>query len=139
MFALERIDHVALAVRDVPRSVAWYRETLGLQRRHEDVWGDFPAVVCAGPTCLALFPVEADDPRPAPYRDTLAMRHLAFRVDRANFERARAELDRRGIEVVAQDHGIAHSIYFSDPDGHHLEITTYEVEPDGRSLAAGGK
>jgi catechol 2,3-dioxygenase-like lactoylglutathione lyase family enzyme len=25
-----------------------------------------------------------------------------------------------------QDHHIAHSIYFSDPDEHRLELTTYE-------------
>jgi len=29
--------------------------------------------------------------------------------------------------VEFQNHGIAHSIYFRDPDGHELEITTYEV------------
>jgi catechol-2,3-dioxygenase len=26
------------------------------------------------------------------------------------------------------DHETAHSIYFTDPDGHRLEITTYEPE-----------
>ena len=55
------------------------------------------------------------------------MRHLAFRVDRANFERARAELDRRGIATRFRDHGITHSIYLHDPDGHLLEITTPEL------------
>jgi ketosteroid isomerase-like protein len=26
------------------------------------------------------------------------------------------------------DHETAHSVYFQDPDGHRLEITTYELE-----------
>jgi hypothetical protein len=26
------------------------------------------------------------------------------------------------------DHGKAWSVYFSDPHGHHLEVTTYEAE-----------
>ena len=26
-----------------------------------------------------------------------------------------------------QDHAASHSIYFEDPDGHRLEITTYDV------------
>jgi len=52
--------------------------------------------------------------------------HFAFRADRANFETARRELAAKGIVVSYQDHDISHSIYFSDPDGHRLEITTYE-------------
>ena len=32
-----------------------------------------------------------------------------------------------GVEVQFSDHGISHSIYFDDPDGHQLELTTYEV------------
>jgi catechol 2,3-dioxygenase-like lactoylglutathione lyase family enzyme len=127
MFTIESIDHVALAVRDVRRSAAWYQDVLGLERRYEEAWGDFPAVVAAGQTSIALFPVQGAEPKGRPGRDTLAMRHLAFRVDAANFVRARRALEARGMAVERQDHGIAHSIYFSDPDGHELEITTYEL------------
>ena len=56
------------------------------------------------------------------------MRHLAFKVDRANFEQAQQELKARGIEFEFQDHMISHSIYFNDPDGHQIELTTYDVE-----------
>jgi catechol 2,3-dioxygenase-like lactoylglutathione lyase family enzyme len=127
MFTIQSIDHVALAVRDVRRSAAWYQEVLGLKRLHEDVWGDVPGVVGAGGTSIALFPVQGSDPKGRPGRDTLAMRHLAFRVDAANFARARQSLEGRGIAVEFEDHGIAHSIYFPDPDGHELEITTYDL------------
>lgn len=127
MFALQGIDHVALAVRDVRRSAAWYQEVLGLERLYEEAWGDCPAVVGTGGTAIALFPVHGDQPKDRPGRDTLTMRHLAFRVNAANFARARQALDARGIAVEFQDHGIAHSIYFHDPDGHELEITTYDL------------
>jgi catechol 2,3-dioxygenase-like lactoylglutathione lyase family enzyme len=33
----------------------------------------------------------------------------------------------RGISFQFRDHEIAHSIYFYDPDGVMLEITTYDV------------
>lgn len=125
MFSLEGIDHVALTVRDVERSVVWYQDVLGLSRLHEDVWGNNPAVVGIGHTSLALFPVVGSHPAGPPGRDTICFRHVAFRVDRANFERAQAELGARGIQVEFQDHQIAHSIYLVDPDGHQLEITTY--------------
>jgi catechol 2,3-dioxygenase-like lactoylglutathione lyase family enzyme len=124
---LEGIDHVALAVRDVARSAEWYQEVLELARLHEEVWGDYPAVVGLGTTAIALFPVEGDDPLPAPGRDTLAMRHVAFRADQAGFKAAQARLKERGIVFEFQDHEIAHSIYFRDPDGHMIEITTYEL------------
>ena len=126
MLRVEGIDHVALTVRDVPRSVAWYRDVLGLERQYEEVWGDFPAIVGAGTTALALFPARGPDPGP-PGGEVLGMRHIAFRVDRATFEAARAHLAAHGIAPTFQDHTAAHSLYFADPDGHQLEITTYEL------------
>lgn len=127
MFEIESIDHVALAVRDVRRSAEWYQQVLGLRRLYEDAWGDLPAVVGIGGTSIALFPVQGSTPQGRPGRDVLAMRHLAFRVDAANFAKARQALESRRIGVEFQDHGIAHSIYFYDPDGHELEITTYDL------------
>ena len=56
------------------------------------------------------------------------MRHVAFRVNAANFARAREELARRQVEVTYQHHGISQSIYFRDPNGHELEITTYDLD-----------
>lgn len=127
MFEIQGIDHVALAVRDVERAAKWYQDVLGLLRMHEDTWGSFPAMVGAGGTSLALFPVQGDDPGDPPGKNVITMRHIAFRVDRANFEKAKSDLRHRGIEIESQDHEIAHSIYFRDPDGHEIEITTYEV------------
>ena len=127
MFQLEGIDHVAIAVRNVPRSVEWYRTVLRLERRHEDVWGDCPAIVGIGTTAIALFPVSGGEPAPVPGRSALAMRHVAFRATAANFADAQQSLTRQGIAFEFQDHRISHSIYFSDPDGHQIEITTYEI------------
>ena len=129
MATVEGIDHVALGVRDVARSVSWYQQVLGLERMHQDVWGDFPAMVGIGTTALALFPIQDRDPKPPPGKDTVAMRHVAFRASRSCFEAAQARLDKLGIDFEFQNHDIAHSIYFRDPDGHEIEITTYEIAP----------
>ena len=122
---IAQIDHVAIAVGNVERSIDWYCDVLGMERRHPE-WGTEPAMVCAGETCVALFALEGAA-EAAPGRGAVAMRHLAFRVDRAGFERAQEELAERGIHFEFMDHETAHSVYFADPDGHRLEITTYEL------------
>ena len=128
MFRVRHIDHVALTVRDLEGSVAWYRDVLGLERRHENVWGRVPAMMCAGETCVALFPASTANPKAAPERrDSAIMRHLAFQVDQGNFLGAQAELRARGIPFTFEDHQIAHSIYLNDPDGYEIELTTYEL------------
>lgn len=127
MLRLEGIDHVALTVRDVDRSVAWYQAVLGLERRYVNVWGDFPAVLGVGTTSLAIFPAPVPEPAPPPGREVLSIRHIAFRVDRAAFDQAREELAAHGVLPSFEDHTAAHSLYFTDPDGHQLEITTYDI------------
>jgi catechol 2,3-dioxygenase len=125
VFTLDGIDHVAITVRDVLKSVEWYRTVLGLVRVHEEAWGDLPAVVGIGTTAIALFPVKSNSSQTNASPGTLSMRHIAFRADAANYAKAQGELRSQGIQFQQQDHGIARSIYFEDPDGHQLEITTY--------------
>lgn len=47
--------------------------------------------------------------------------------DRAGCETSRHALERHGVEMHFEDHGICHSLYLRDPDGYQVEITTYEV------------
>ena len=122
---LHHIDHVAISVSDLDGSTRWYQDVLGLERKHADVW-DEPRMLCVGETCVALFRA-ADRPKPPPGPDTLSMRHFAFRTDRRGFESAQVALQQRGIEYEFADHEICHSIYLRDPDGHRIEITTYEL------------
>jgi len=124
---VEGIDHVALSVRDVERSAQWYIEVLGFERRHEGMWEGIPVFIGKGTTSIALFSVSSDE-KSRPYgRGDVCMLHLALRADRKNFLAAQEELKRRGIKFEFQDHEISHSIYFRDPDGHKLEITTYQL------------
>ncbi len=123
---LEGLDHIAISVNDVERSVQWYIEVLGLERQHAEVWDDVPTFVGKGATGIAIFPAR-DAAEGAVKSARVGLRHFALRADRANFLRAQEELKARGIDFEFEDHEIAHSIYFRDPDGFDLEITTYEV------------
>jgi catechol 2,3-dioxygenase-like lactoylglutathione lyase family enzyme len=125
---LEGIDHVALSVRDVERSAQWYMGVLGFEQRHEGMWGGVPTFIGKGTTSIALFPPRDQVSETAPVGSNIQMLHLAFRANRENFLAAQRELQRQGIKFHFSDHEISHSIYFRDPDGHQLEITTYELE-----------
>ncbi|HJW37593.1 MAG TPA: VOC family protein [Candidatus Udaeobacter sp.] len=124
---LEGIDHVALGVRDLEQSAKWYIEVLGFERLHEGMWNSVPTFIGKGNTGIALFPASSDAKPIASTRRDVRMLHLAFRANRENFLAAQHELQKRGVQFEFQDHEIAHSIYFRDPDGHYLEITTYEL------------
>ncbi|HEY2934796.1 MAG TPA: VOC family protein [Acidobacteriota bacterium] len=124
-FKLEGIDHIAINVSDMEESVAWYRDVLGLERRHRN-W-EMPVMLCAGSTCVALFRAPQAPKWKHPDAGEAGIRHLAFRAAREDFQQAQAALSSRGIPFQFEDHDMAHSIYFQDPDGIQIEITTYEV------------
>ena len=93
-----------------------------------------------GSTKLALF-----EGRPQASRPTAGFHRVAFRVDAdgfASFLRRLAELkilDEREQAITvdaAVDHGQAYSVYFPDPYGHRLEITTYDYEATRERLKA---
>ena len=130
MFELEGIDHVALAVPDVEQSAAWFSDVLGFERLYPGMWNGVPLFMGKGTTALALFPQrdgQVSGPLQKGEANEGAMLHLAMRADRQNFLAAQAELRNRGIKFEFQDHEISHSIYFRNPDGLRLEITTYEL------------
>jgi catechol 2,3-dioxygenase-like lactoylglutathione lyase family enzyme len=121
----EGLDHVAITVADLERSVEFYRDVLGLESRYDEL--HVPMFMLAGGSGLALFPPEAlpgDGGSGAP---DIRVAHVAFRVDREQFDRARDVLSAAGVETRFSDHGNVHSLYFDDPDGHKLELATYEV------------
>jgi catechol 2,3-dioxygenase-like lactoylglutathione lyase family enzyme len=125
---LEGIDHVALSVHDIESSANWYIDVLGFERRYDGMWNGIPTFIGKGNTAIALFPAKWNAISTRSPRAGIRMLHLAFRADRKNFVAAQEELECRGIKFEFEDHEISHSIYFHDPDGHQLEITTYDLE-----------
>jgi predicted lactoylglutathione lyase len=59
----------------------------------------------------------------------LVIRKIAFAIDADKFPEAIAELKGNGADLRAtEDTGIAYSVFFHDPDGHLLEITTFSYD-----------
>ncbi len=131
------IDHVELFVPDRYQAAAWYRSALGMEIVHSfEAWATDPRgplmiATADGAGKLALFEGPASD-TPA----THGYRRVAFGVSGDDFLRFIQEIAARdlrnidgaalnSIEVV--DHELSYSVYFYDPWGHALEVTTYDV------------
>jgi catechol 2,3-dioxygenase-like lactoylglutathione lyase family enzyme len=124
-FRVRRLDHVSLNTADRARSVAWYRDVLGLEQRNEPRADDWPVFMGEFGACVGLFQSQTESPPREP--ESTGLRHIAFMLDRPGFERAREAFATAGVECRFEDHGNAHSLYLSDPDGHVVELTTYEL------------
>lgn len=124
MFNIKQLDHVAIAVRDVEQSARWYQENLGLERVRHESWGNYPVMIMANETGIALFPAKTENPSPLPEGDFIVAKHFAFNLDKENFEKAKQYLKDKGVYYYFEDHVIYHSIYMTDPDGYKVELTT---------------
>lgn len=125
MFQIKTLDHIALRVSNLEASASWYARILCLSRVQAKEWGPFPIfMVAQNGTGVALFPTKTNAPQSLPDGDWLKGDHYAFQVDADHFEQAQKHLNKEGIAFTFQDHFYFHSIYFHDPDGHQLEITT---------------
>ena len=58
--------------------------------------------------------------------ESTGLRHVAFMLTSVGLEEAKEHLRERGVDVRAEDHGNALSVYVRDPDGNVVELTTYE-------------
>lgn len=128
-----RLDHVHVGVRDRRLGAAWYRRVLRLRTtydyaRHGDPHGPLVLSGDDNNTHVALFVDAAASRRKRTHIGT-----LAFRVPGADFLRflgrlARLDLrDPGGRRVTSKDvvdHGNSDSVYFADPDGNPVEMTT---------------
>lgn len=109
------IDHVVLHVSDLDRSRHFYLDVLGLEVSHEE--GRHSFLRC-GQQQVALFE--------SPDREIHAgdeMNHMALRLETGDYEEVKAALEREGLRVTGRP-GDDRCIYFSDPDGHRLQLLT---------------
>lgn len=108
------IDHVVLHVADLKRSIEFYTSILGMT---EYRGGSGYMFLRCGEQVIGLFEVgEGQDVDAGP-----ELNHMAFNQSSGGYEAVKAVLEGHGIEVGAR-RGDPRCIYFSDPDGHRLQL-----------------
>lgn len=120
-----RLNHAVLYVRDVARSVAFYRDVLDFDVANK--MGEHAAFLRAAGSNndhdLGLFQIGANAGDSPAGRHTVGLYHLAWEVDTLDeLERFAERLRAAGALVGASDHGTTKALYGKDPDGLEFEV-----------------
>ena len=111
---IENINHITLAVEDIERSFTFYRDVLGL--RPIVKWKN-GAYLNAGETWLAL---NHDSKVLKAVRNDYS--HIAFTCSQTDFDTLKKKILDFGSVEWSENTSEGDSFYFTDPDGHRLEI-----------------
>jgi catechol-2,3-dioxygenase len=125
---ITRLNHAVLYVRDIERSLGFYRDILGFKPISMLPEGFTGAAFLQAPGStndhdLGLFAIGEQAADSGAGRSTVGLYHLAWEIDTLDAMAALAErLTEAGALVGASDHSTTKSLYAKDPDGIELEI-----------------
>jgi len=116
MLPIRGIYEVAIRVKQLPRAEAFYREVLGLEVGIRDERRNWLFLRAGGQAGMVVLQEDEGE---------WPTQHFAFTVDEADIEDAVAVLRENGVAVDGphfHEWMPAKSVYFTDPDGHQLEL-----------------
>lgn len=134
------LDHIAVAIANVPEAIAFYRDALGLEiQPPEEVTSHRVRVrfLPVGDAAVELLEATASDSSVAKFieRQGPGLHHIAFRVD--DIEAALAAMKARGVRLIdAQPRPGAHGtlVAFIHPASAHgvlVELVQHVSPSDG--------
>jgi catechol 2,3-dioxygenase-like lactoylglutathione lyase family enzyme len=121
---LDGLLETAIYVDDVDRAIRFYRDVLGLTI--VDSSERLTAFLAGSRQLLLVFKRGASATLPRTPHDATGAQHVAFAVSADTLDAWLAWLERHEIRILETkrwERG-GTSVYFSDPDGHLLEIAT---------------
>jgi catechol-2,3-dioxygenase len=120
-----RMNHAVLYVRDVARTVEFYRTVLGFRVKLE-IPGQAAFMVAPASQNdhdLGVFQIGSGAGASQAGRSTVGLYHIAWEVDTLDeLERIAGLLREAGSLVGASDHGTTKALYAHDPDGLEFEV-----------------
>jgi catechol-2,3-dioxygenase len=126
---IKELGHLVLYVRDLERSVRFYRDVLGWHQLTGEEVLPFPAAAFSSPnqrTHHELLLIEVGhDAAPLPPGNRVGLYHVGLKVGDSDDElrEVLAHLEANGVRILgASDHTVTHSLYIADPDGNEIEL-----------------
>ncbi len=123
---VKELGHLVLYVRDLQRSVAFYRDVLGWAPVDADAPIRGAAAFTSGRTHHELLLIEVGpDAAAVPQGRRVGLYHFGLKVGDTDDElrEALAAVEAAGVPIAgASDHTVTHSLYILDPDGNEIEL-----------------
>ena len=124
------IDHAAISVNDLDKSLEFYTKILGFKvspREHQKPGIEY--FLDCGPSLVGLMQGNAKDGVHKLQDGGLGGNHVAFRVHTSDFDKIVEELKALEVKITfTKKREKSWSVYFLDPDGNKLEMTAWPLE-----------
>jgi len=118
------LGHVVFYVKDLERSLAFYRDLLGFKEIGR-VFNGTAAALTSGRTHHELLLIQVGDAPGPPQGRRLGLYHIGIKGGN-NLDELRAakrELEQAAVTIDGMsDHTVSQSLYLRDPDGNEVEL-----------------
>lgn len=124
------LGHVVFYVKNLDRSLSFYRDVVGFQEIGQ-IFGGKASALTSGRTHHELLLIEVGDVPVPPSGMRRGLYHIGIKVGDSldELRTAKQDLERAGIAISSMsDHTVSQSLYLHDPDGNEVEL--YVDAPD---------
>ena len=135
---MAELGHVVFYVHNVARSVAFYRDVVGLTLVGE-IFGGRAAMLSGGRTHHELLLIEVGDAPGNPPGRRVGLYHVGWKLGNSLdvLRATRERLQAHGVPIDgASDHTVSQSLYVRDPDGNEIELYVDDPSVDWKTSTA---
>lgn len=118
------LGHVVFYVKDLERSLEFYRDLLGFTQVGQ-IFNGAAAALTSGRTHHELLLIQVGDAPGPPRGPRRGLYHIGIKVGNSldELRSAKQELEQAGVTIDGMsDHTVSQSLYLKDPDGNEVEL-----------------